>query len=430
MKYQSIRGMQDLGPSSTTRLQKLEKTLFETASSFGFLEVRFPLLEQTPLFTRSTGEFTDIVGKEMYSFIDRSGVDVSLRPEGTAGCVRAFIDNGWKQSVETSRLFYLGAMFRYENPQKGRFRQFSQFGVESFLNAGIDSDLEMLWLSMALFEACGVLPRLTLRLNFLASLKTRQCYLKSLKEFLEPRFDELDENSKIRLKTNPLRILDSKDINTINLLKQAPKLCSFYTEQEKILWDNLMLSCRSLNCTYEVDPFLVRGLDYYTGLVFEWVTTEDKAQNAVCAGGRYDELVETLGGSATPAVGFAIGVERLMDLIEDVNPSFFQTETQPSFYMVWQSEEALLKCLNLATQIRSKDPSLKVVVNKGVTTIKKQLSRASESGAKWCVIVGEREALENKVTVKNLKMREQETMSDALFEKWCNTFYPPVQLDG
>jgi histidyl-tRNA synthetase len=317
-KLQSIRGMNDLLPTDSYAWQYLESTVADVLHSYAYKEIRFPVLESTELFKRSIGEVTDIVEKEMYTFDDRNGESVTLRPEGTAVCVRACEQNGLLYN-QIQRLWYQGPMFRYEKPQKGRLRQFHQFGVETFGMAGPDIDAEMLLITSRLWRELGISDAVTLQLNTLGTSEERKAYRDALVAYLTERKDQLDEDSQRRLDSNPLRILDSKSVSTQALLNDAPNLHDYFGEETQAHFNGVKAFLDAAGIEYQINPRLVRGLDYYCFTVFEWVTDKLGAQGTVCAGGRYDGLVEQLGGKATPAVGFAMGVERLVLLLQELN---------------------------------------------------------------------------------------------------------------
>ncbi len=312
---QAIRGMNDLLPAETGYWQYVEQQLRFVAAGYGYQEIRFPVIEQTNLFKRSIGEATDIVEKEMYTFADRNGESLTLRPEGTAGCVRAGIEHGVLYN-QTPRLWYLGPMFRHERPQKGRYRQFYQFGIEAFGMPGVDIEAEVIFLSARLWELLGLQDDSTLHINCLGSVAARATYREQLVAYFAAHQHRLDEDSQRRLTTNPLRILDSKHPDMQALIAQAPTLLSCLDEASQQQFDQLKRLLDNANLSYVINPRLVRGLDYYNGVVFEWVTNHDRAQNAICSGGRYDGLVEVLGGKPTPAVGFALGMERVIALLQ------------------------------------------------------------------------------------------------------------------
>jgi histidyl-tRNA synthetase len=401
-KIQSIRGMNDNVPASTPVWQYLEKTVADLLKSYSYQEIRFPILEQTALFKRSIGEVTDIVEKEMYSFEDRNGDSLTLRPEGTASCVRAGEENGLLYN-QVQRLWYCGPMFRHERPQKGRLRQFHQFGVETFGMATADVDAELLVLTARLWKQLGIDQYVTLELNTIGSAQSRANFKAALVEYLSVRKDQLDEDSQRRLATNPLRILDSKSAETQAILDGAPVLTDYLDEESIAHFDRLKSLLDAAGIGYTINPRLVRGLDYYCKTVFEWVTTQLGAQGTVCAGGRYDGLVEQLGGKATPAVGFAMGIERLVLLLEELNVVPEHVNNSIDAYVVVQSDSAYPQALAMVEQLRDAVPTLKMQLHCGGGKFKKQMKKANESGAQFALIVGDEEAAEAKIALKPLR---------------------------
>ena len=321
------------------KISGIQERVLQTIRSYAFDEIQISLLEYTELFARGVGEATDIVEKEMYSLEDRDGVSLSLRPEGTAGCVRALEENGLLYN-QTQKVFYAGPMFRYEKPQRGRYRQFNQIGVEAYGFSGPDIDLELILLARDIWEGLGLTKVLTLEINNLGSLESRRKYRLALVEFLQPNKDALDEDSQRRLQTNPLRILDTKNETTKLVLEKAPKLDDFLDSESKERFSRLCALLTEQGQDYVINPFLVRGLDYYTDCVFEWKANNVGAQDTICAGGRYDGLVERLGGRQTPAIGFAIGLERMilaLEALEQTQESRVSVDVYVSFL-----EESLL----------------------------------------------------------------------------------------
>jgi histidyl-tRNA synthetase len=400
MSIQSIRGMRDLLPGETARWRHVESVVKAAVASFGYDEIRLPLLEVTELFSRSVGESTDIVEKEMYSLNDRDGISMSLRPEGTAGCVRACLQHGLIFN-QLQRLWYAGPMFRYERPQKGRYRQFDQIGVEAFGISGPEQDAELIQLCARIFDALGLLPALRLELNTLGSPASRAAHREALVAWLSPRRAALDADSQRRLDTNPLRILDSKDGRTQAQLADAPKLEEFLDADAQAHFEGLRALLDHLQIGYVVNRRLVRGLDYYTHTVFEWVTDALGAQGTVCAGGRYDGLVEQLGGRPTPAAGFAFGLDRLVLLHEALRPTW---EGAPlDVYGVVVAPEQRAWAMALVQQLRSALPGLAVRVDMLGGRLKTQLKRADASGAICAAIFGAEEIADNLVTIKWLR---------------------------
>ena len=407
---QAIRGMNDCLPSETKLWQMVEEKLRRVASNYGFAEIRMPIVEPTALFKRSIGEVTDIVEKEMYTFDDRNGESLTLRPEGTASCVRAGNQNGLLYNQE-QRLWYMGPMFRYERPQKGRYRQFHQFGIEAFGIATPDIDAEIIMLSSRLWKELGINEFVTLELNSLGSNEERAKYRDALVEFLEENEEHLDEDSKRRMNTNPLRVLDSKNPQVQEALNGAPKLSDYFGEETAEHFAQVCKRLEAAGINYVINEKLVRGLDYYNRTVFEWVTTSLGAQGTVCAGGRYDGLVEQLGGKATPGVGFALGIERLvlmlgnLDNIENIRP-------QVDAYLITLGEGIDIKGSLLAELWRDEVKGIRIQSHCGGGNMKKQMKRADKSGAQIALILGEDEIASSKVTVKYLRgQNEQQSVA-------------------
>ena len=411
-KIKAIRGMNDILPRDSVKWRFLEDTVRRVLNSYGYGEIRLPIVECTDLFKRSIGEVTDIVEKEMYTFLDRNGESLTLRPEGTAGCVRAGEEHGLLYN-QVQRLWYTGPMFRYERPQKGRYRQFHQIGVESFGLQGPDIDAELILMTARLWRELGLLDHVTLQLNSLGSNAARAAYKQGLVDYLAARKDQLDEDSQRRLDTNPLRILDSKDPSTQALLADAPSLLDHLDEESRLHFEQLQSVLDQAGVAYDINPRLVRGLDYYCKTVFEWVTDALGAQGTVCAGGRYDGLVEQLGGRATPAVGFAMGVERLVLLLETLTDSE-QLKTAPDFYVMGMGDAGHQHALVLSEQIRNQLPGARVLTHCGGGKFKKQMKKADDSGARFALILGEDEVASGTVSVKSLREEsEQITLPQA-----------------
>lgn len=400
-KIQSIRGMNDIVPAETPLWQAIESRMGELMARYAYREIRMPVLESTELFKRSIGEVTDIVEKEMYTFDDRNGDSLTLRPEGTAGCVRAAEQHGLLFNQQ-QRLWYRGPMFRHERPQKGRLRQFHQFGVEAFGLQGPDIDAELIAISARFWRELGVAEHLTLELNSIGTSDERQAFRQALLDYLTPLADQLDEDSQRRLSTNPLRILDSKSPDTRALLADAPVLQDFLGEESSAHFQGLCSRLDAMGIAYKINTQLVRGLDYYGLTVFEWTTDKLGAQGTVCAGGRYDGLVEQLGGKPVPAVGFAMGIERLCLLLEacDALP---ELPAEADIYIVATGDDASLSAQMLAEQLRSHNAAWRVVCNAGGGGFKAQFKRADRSGAALAVIIGESELADNTVNVKWLR---------------------------
>ncbi|MEZ5528572.1 MAG: histidine--tRNA ligase [Porticoccaceae bacterium] len=411
-KIQSIRGMNDLLPDESPVWQYLEKTISQLLGRYGYREIRFPILEPTELFKRSIGEVTDIVEKEMYTFDDRNGDSVTLRPEGTAGCVRACEQNGLTFN-QVQRLWYQGPMFRYERPQKGRLRQFHQIGIEVFGLEGPDIDAEQLAMIWRLWQQLGVDKLVTLQVNSLGTSASRGRYREALVAYLEQRKELLDEDSQRRLHSNPLRILDSKNANTQALLDDAPRLEDFLEEESKEHFRQLLALLDSIGIPYQVNSRLVRGLDYYGKTVFEWVTDALGAQGTVCAGGRYDGLVEQLGGKSTPAVGFAMGVERLVLLLDAAGVVPDSIARQVDVYLL-AAGDVQAQALQLGETLRDQCPTLRIQNHCGGGSLKSQMKKADRCGAEIALILGEDEAANNQVSVKFLRQdKPQQSMSVA-----------------
>ncbi|EOV8087252.1 histidine--tRNA ligase [Providencia huaxiensis] len=410
---QAIRGMNDYLPADTRVWQKIEATLKNILQGYGFSEIRTPIVEQTPLFRRAIGEVTDVVEKEMYTFNDRNDESLTLRPENTAGCVRAGIEHGLLYNQE-QRLWYLGPMFRYERPQKGRYRQFHQLGAEVFGLAGPDIDAEVILMTARWWKALGISEHVTLELNSIGSLEARANYREALVAFLEQHKDKLDEDCKRRMYTNPLRVLDSKNQGVQTLLNDAPELFDYLDVESREHFDGLCKLLEAAGVQYRVNQRLVRGLDYYNRTVFEWVTTALGSQGTVCAGGRYDGLVEQLGGRATPAVGFAMGMERMVLLVQEVNPEFTADASVADVYLASFGENSQQAAILVAEKVRDALPTLRLMTNHGGGNFKKQLARADKQGAKIALILGEDEIQNNQVTLKDLRTGVQETISQQL----------------
>lgn len=413
-QLQAIRGMNDGLPAQTKQWQWVESRLRKVVASFGYQEIRTPIVESTDLFKRSIGEVTDIVEKEMYTFDDRNGDSLTLRPEGTASCVRAGNQHGLLYNQQ-QRLWYMGPMFRHERPQKGRYRQFHQFGVETYGLAGPDIDVEVIVMSARLWREFGLTNHVKLELNSLGSPEARATYRDALVEYLRTHFDVLDEDSKRRLETNPLRVLDSKKPDVQAIVKDAPLLLDYLDDESQKHFSMLCERLTQLGIEFEVNPRLVRGLDYYNRTVFEWVTADLGAQGTVLAGGRYDGLVEQLGGRATPAVGFAMGLERLVLLIETLQTAQL-SDAVADVYVMPMSDSLFVYAMQVAEQLREQMPALNVQLHCGGGNLKKQFKRADKTGAVVGIVIGEDEAQQQCVGVKPLRAQgEQESIAlDAL----------------
>ncbi len=404
---QAIRGMNDILPVQSSAWQYLEDTVRSVLGAYGFREIRMPIVEKTELFKRSIGEVTDIVEKEMYTFEDRNGDSLTLRPEGTAGCVRACIEHGLTHN-QVQRLWYSGPMFRHERPQKGRYRQFHQIGVEVFGLNGPDVDAELLMLTARLWRRLG-LQQLSLQLNSLGTSADRARFREALVSYLQQHRKQLDEDSKRRLESNPLRILDSKSPQTQALLEEAPRLSEYIDADSRAHFEQLCSLLDAAGIAYVVNPRLVRGLDYYGRTVFEWVTDQLGAQGTVCAGGRYDVLIEQLGGRATPAVGFAMGIERLIELLESQAVSL--PDNAPHVYIVAVGEQAQRHGLLLSEQLRDSVPALRVMTHCGGGSFKSQFKKADRSGAHFALVLGDDEIAQGRAGLKPLREKaDQETV--------------------
>lgn len=403
-EIQAIRGMNDCLPQDTPVWQYVEQMIRQTVNSYGFDEIRFPIVEMTELFKRSIGEVTDIVEKEMYTFADRNGDSLTLRPEGTACCVRAGIQNGLLYNQE-QRLWYMGPMFRHERPQKGRYRQFHQFGVEVFGMQGPDIDAEVILLSARLWQQLGLTPYVRLELNSLGSNDARAAYRDKLVAYLEQHKELLDEDSLRRLYSNPLRVLDSKNPAMAEMLSAAPQLLDHLDEDSQQHFAGLQARLNAAGVEFTINPRLVRGLDYYNKTVFEWVTTNLGSQGTVCAGGRYDGLVEQLGGKATPAVGFGLGLERLVLLLQSL-PLLPQVSNAADLYLMPLGDAAELAAVSVAEQLRLALPGKRIMLHCGGGNLKKQLKRADKSGAAVGLLLGDTELASGQVTVKWLRAEQ------------------------
>ncbi|CAB1276334.1 histidine--tRNA ligase [Candidatus Nitrosacidococcus tergens] len=398
-KIQAIRGMNDILPKQTKDWQKVEDTLHRVLANYGYQEIRLPLLEMTDLFQRSIGEVTDIVEKEMYTFQDLNGDSLTLRPEGTASCVRAVLQhNLLTQGIQ--RLWYYGPMFRHERPQKGRYRQFYQFGVEALGVPGPDVDAELIFMTARFWQELG-LKGLQLELNSLGSPESRTNYREALVAFFTKHQSALDEDSQRRMRTNPLRILDSKNPQIQDLINEAPRILDYLDDKSREHFDLLQNLLNKVGIAYKINPRLVRGLDYYTRTVFEWTTDQLGAQGTVCAGGRYDGLIAQLGGNTTPAAGFALGLDRLVALLKD--KGLIESQTSVDAYLVAVGIQAEKQALYLAEELRTKIPTIRLQTNYNGGNFKNQLKKADRSGARWALILGEDEITQNTVGIKDLR---------------------------
>lgn len=402
--------MNDCLPTQSPLWQKLENTVKNVISAYGYKEVRMPIVEETNLFSRAVGEETDVVSKEMYTFDDRNGDSLTLRPEGTAGCVRSCIQNSLINRDE-QRLWYMGPMFRHERPQKGRYRQFHQCGVEVFGLNGPDVDAELIMMTARLWRELGINEHVRLELNSIGSQEDRADYRTALVAFLEQHIDVLDEDCKRRMHTNPLRVLDTKNPDVQAILGDAPRLSDYLGEESKAHFAGLCELLDAAGIKYTVNERLVRGLDYYNRTVFEWITESLGAQGTVCGGGRYDGLVEQLGGKPTPAVGFAMGLERLVLMLETLELT--DVRRSVDVYVVTAGEGTMMAGMKLAEQLRESVPGVRVMNHFGGGNFKKQFKRADKVGAVVALVLGENEVADNTVVLKDLAGGEQETYNQA-----------------
>ena len=405
---QAIRGMNDILPEQTPVWRYFEQTVADLLDSYGYRQIRMPIVEFTELFKRSIGEVTDIVEKEMYTFADRNGDSLTLRPEGTASCGRAVMEHGLINNGQVQKLWYIGQMFRHERPQKGRYRQFHQIGVEAFNLPGPDIDAELIILTWRLWKQLGIQEVVTLELNSLGTAEARAVYRKALVEYLEQHFDQLDEDSQRRLSTNPLRVLDSKNAQTQALLENAPKLDQYLDQESVEHFNGVKARLDAAGVPYVINAKLVRGLDYYGKTVFEWVTTELGAQGTVCAGGRYDGLIEQLGGKPTTGVGFAMGIERLILLLETLGKIPASLARTVDVFVCAFGEQAELQALNLVEALRDQQPQLRILVNAGGGSFKSQFKKADRSGALYALVLGEDECAQQVVAIKPLRTESEQ----------------------
>jgi histidyl-tRNA synthetase len=406
---QAIRGMHDVLPEQTPFWQYAEQMIRDVLGAYGYSEIRLPIVEKTELFKRSIGEVTDIVEKEMYTFDDRNGDSLTLRPEGTAGCLRACLEHGLLHN-QVHRLWYYGPMYRHERPQKGRYRQFIQLGVETYGMTGPDIDAELILIMDRLWKKLGIRDKVRLQLNSLGTISERLVYRETLVDYFQAHLDELDEDSLRRLATNPLRILDTKNSAMQHVVANAPELMAYLGDESLNHFNTLTATLNDLGISYEINSRLVRGLDYYSKTVFEWVTDELGSQGTVCAGGRYDSLIEQLGGKPNFAVGFAMGIERLLALMETLGN--VPVARAVDVYMIRVGETAEREGLRFAEAIRNEVPGLKLQVNCGGGSFKSQFKKADKSGAEYAIILGDDEVSRGEVGVKSLRSEQgQQTLS-------------------
>ena len=406
-KIQAIRGMNDILPTESYFWQFVEKTFSDCISQYGYHEIRFPIVESTQLFKRSIGEVTDIVEKEMYSFNDLNGDGLTLRPEGTAGCVRACIQNGLLHNQQ-QKLWYSGPMFRHEKPQKGRYRQFHQFGVEAFGYDDVGIELELIILANRFWQMLGIAQNVELQINTLGTTEERNSYVEKLVAYFHSQYEKLDEDSQRRLEKNPLRILDSKNPEMQSIIHEAPKLFDSLREESQRRFQLFCKGLTDLGISYSINPQLVRGLDYYGHTVFEWVTDKLGSQSAVCAGGRYDGLVEQVGGKPTPAAGFGLGVERLILLLSEVSTKQI-SHKKADFYIICQNENVLVHAIELSEKIRNVSTSLSVETNLSFGSLKSQFKKADKSGAMYALVLGDEEVSTHTIGLKYLREDREQT---------------------
>ncbi len=401
-KLQSVRGMRDILPEQSSSWQFIENIARDLFNSYGYKELRTPIIESTDLFKRSIGDATDIVEKEMYTFEDRNGDSLTLRPEGTAGCVRAGMQHGLLHNQQ-QRIWYIGPMFRHERPQKGRYRGFYQAGIETYGIEGPDIDAEVIAIATRFWKKLGF-KNVRLEINSLGSNEARQDYREVLIKYFSQHEDQLDEDSKRRLHKNPLRILDTKNPKMKDLVSNAPDLLDYLDEESQQHFEGLKQRLEEMGIEYHVNSRLVRGIDYYNRTVFEWITEELGAQGTICAGGRYDGLVKQLGGRETPACGFGIGIDRLQLLVEE--QGLDHSDNNPHAYFVLSGEQAELAGLALAEKLRDTHPQLRLLVNSASGSFKSQLKRADNSGASYALILGDNEVAEETITIKPLRNKQ------------------------
>ena len=402
LKIRSIKGTHDLLPEDTERWRQVENTIHHLMEQYGYGEIRTPAFENTDLFIRGIGSESDIVTKEMYTFEDKKGEEIALRPEGTASCVRAAISNNLLRT-DSPRLWYMGPMFRYERPQKGRSRQFHQASLEAYGISDPYMEAELLVVSSRLWKDLGVENDISLEVNTLGNENTRKKYKEALLDFFRPYTKDLDEDSLKNLRKNPLRIMDSKSNKVKKFLLEAPKIIGFVDDESRDHFDELLHVLDDLKLPYIVNPKLVRGLDYYNKTVFEWKTDKIGAQDTVCAGGRYDTLVQDLGGKPCPGVGFSIGMERLVLLLQDDKKEKLDDLTKLHVFFICLTRESIPMAIHYVEEIREKIPNLNIKINFGLESASSQFKRADNSGAEIALILGEEELNKKKISVKALR---------------------------
>ncbi|MGJ0484872.1 MAG: histidine--tRNA ligase [Methylomicrobium sp.] len=418
---QAIRGMHDVLPDQAPLWQYVEQVIREVLGNYGYNEIRTPIVEKTELFKRSIGEVTDIVEKEMYTFDDRNGDSLTLRPEGTAGCLRACLEHGLLAN-QSHRLWYYGPMYRHERPQKGRYRQFFQLGVETYGMAGPDIDAELILIMHRLWQRLGIRDKVRLEINSLGTITERSAYRESLVDYFKKHLDQLDADSLRRLETNPLRILDTKNPTMKDVVNGAPVLMDYLGEASRAHFDGFRQILDDLGVAYEINARLVRGLDYYCNTVFEWVTDELGSQGTVCAGGRYDGLIEQLGGKASHAVGFAMGIERVLALVESLD--HVPVSRLVDAYLIRVGNQAERAGMRIAELLRSEVPQLKLQVHCGGGSFKSQFKKADRSGAEFAVILGDDEVSRGEIAIKPLRLEnEAESAQASMSEQQAVEFF-------
>ena len=402
-KIQSIKGTHDILPNESEKWKDLEDIIYKTCDLFGFKEIRTPIFEKTNLFLRGIGEVTDIVSKEMYSWQDRDGSNLTLRPELTASVVRSYIQHNLQNQSSSQRLFYMGPLFRRERPQKGRQRQFHQFGVEAFGSENPEQDVEIISIAWHLLSLLGISNKVQLKINSIGSNECRKNYRKALLDFIKPHFNLLSEVSKVRFEKNPLRILDTKNPEERKVLSNAPKISDYYTNEDKTHFQTILKFLDCLNIPYNIDLGLVRGLDYYTRTVFEFTSNSLGAQDALLGGGRYDNLVQDLGGKVVPGIGFAAGIERLLLILEAEKYNF--KKHTPDIYFICIEQDAIQIMLSLSKKLREKNYI--VVFDLLRRSLKAQMREANKFKVRYVIIIGEEELAHKKVTIKDLQKKTQ-----------------------
>ena len=404
MKPKTIRGMNDLLPETLGTWRYLESEIIQIVESYGFNEIRLPIMERTELFKRSIGEDTDIVEKEMYTFDDRNQESITLRPEATAPMVRAGITNGLLHNQQ-QKMWTMGPMFRYEKPQKGRYRQFYQFNIEAMGYGGPDIDAELIILCARMWKALRI-KNLSLKINSLGNKNTRAKYREDLINYFSDNLDNLDENSKNRLHSNPLRILDSKNPEMRELINDAPILPDYLDSESEEHFNKLKNILSDSGIDFQVNPKLVRGLDYYNRTVFEWETDVLGSQGAVCSGGRYDNLIEKIGGKSTPAIGWAMGMERLVSLYEYSNNKI--DKISPHIYIAIDGDKAQKKAFQISEELRELNPKIRIQLNMGGGSFKSQLKRADKSNSNYAIIIGLDELKNDYLSLKSLRRNQEQ----------------------